>query len=148
MHTIYDHFGYCKKSSHINVSSSEEELKNDFGCIPPEKWNITRVANYAVEIVCWTKDYDNTISPKELAKNPIIRGIRENNVTVIDEKKKTITIEIYMYFIWRDERIRAIFRSKNFGVFRLPPTTGMISVLPFGFLYFQKQVTKSSDELV
>ena len=105
-----------------NITSSLDELKTKFGCIPIEAWNIMRLRNYAVEVVCWTNNYEVGNEPNEITMNHITISIKHNNIIEIDEKKKTITMEIELIFVWQDERIRAIF-PENHGLIRFSPVT-------------------------
>ena len=49
-----------------NITSSMDQLKAKFGCIPIEEWNIMRLRNYAVEVVCWTNNYEVGNEPNEI----------------------------------------------------------------------------------
>ena len=105
-----------------NITSSLDQLKTKFGCIPIDEWNIMRLRNYAVEVVCWTNNYEVRNEPNEITMNHITISIKHNNIIEIDEKKKTITMEIELIFVWQDERIRAIF-PENHGLIRFSPVT-------------------------
>ena len=93
-----------------NITLSSDQLKTKFGCIPLEAWNMMKIRHYDIEVVCRSNDYEAGNAPDEISMNPIIMEIRDNNTIIdIDEKGKTLTMEIRLRCIWRDERIRAAF---------------------------------------
>ena len=107
-----------------NNTSSDNDLKNEFGCLPLEKWNLMRVNYEAVKLVCVSDDYEIGRKPNEIAMNPIFVELEKIRIVDIDENKKTITMDIRLLCFWRDERIKAVF-PKNSGVVMLPPVTSI-----------------------
>ena len=105
-----------------NISSSNDHLKNKYGCLPIEKWTLMPFNFSSVEIICISKDYKAYIEPKEIALTPISMDIQDRTIVNIDEKEKTMTIEIRMSYTWADERIKIVFYNKV-GVILLPPST-------------------------
>ena len=100
--------GKTKAFAENNITLSSDQLKTKLGCIPLEAWNIMKIRNHDIEVICWSDDYEVGNAPDEISMNPIIMEIRDNNtITDIDEKGKTITMEIRLRSVWRDDRIRA-----------------------------------------
>ena len=116
--------GTENKNDKINNTSSDNDLKNEFGCLPLEKWNLMRVNYEAVKLVCVSDDYEIGQKPKEIAMHPIFAELEKSRIVDIDENKKTITMDIRLLCFWRDERIKAVF-PKNSGVVMLPPVTSI-----------------------
>ena len=106
-----------------NITLSSDQLKTKFGCIPLEAWNMIKIRHYDIEVLCRSNDYEAGNAPDEISMNPIIMEIRDNNTIIdIDEKDKTLTMEIRLRCIWRDERIRAAFPEHSAHV-NLQPVT-------------------------
>ena len=104
------------------MNSSIDNLKNKFGCTPPEKWTVMRSDSSNGEVICTSTDYNVNVEPKEISLYPILINLEDYAVVGIDEKKETMTIDIKLFFGWVDERIKAVF-SKNLGLFTLSPVT-------------------------
>ena len=102
--------GETKAFAENNITLSFDQLKTKFGCIPLEAWKMMKIRNRDNEVVCWSSDYEVNNEPDEISMNPIIMEIR-NNATIIDidEKGKTMTMQIRLRSLWRDERIIAAF---------------------------------------
>ena len=82
-----------------------------------------KIRNYDIEVVCLSNDYEVGNEPDEISMNPIIMEIRNNTIIDIDEEGKTITMEIRLRFLWRDERIRAAFPEHS-ALVRFQTVTG------------------------
>ena len=101
-----------------------DDLKNKFGCTPPENWNIVERNEESIQVVCKAKDYDPHDKPVDLTKSPMIIDFEKIKIVDVDERKRTITMDTMLTSFWRDERIKAVF-SGNIGVMQFPPfTTG------------------------
>ena len=96
-------------SKRINISSSLNQLKAKFGCIPPDSWNIMRLKNYAGAVVCSPSDYESNNEPNNMTLHPIVMDVKESTIIDIDETQKTMTMQIDLIFVWYDERIKAVF---------------------------------------
>ena len=105
-----------------NITSTMDHLKDKFGCLPPEKWTVMTSSSSFVNIICISKDYKTYDEPKEIAPNPILMSIENSTIVNIDEKKKTMTMELLMSYVWVDERIKVVF-SNNAGIIFLPSST-------------------------
>ena len=105
-----------------NITSSRGHIKPQFGCVPQENWNVIKSSHNTNEVVCMSKNYNVDSRPSEIAVNPIFVKIEQSTIKDINEKKKTITMDINMILIWRDERIKATFPEDE-GIIWLPPVT-------------------------
>ena len=103
-------------------TSSRNHLKHKFGCLPTEKWNVMSLSYNSVEGICMSRDYEAENEPKEITLNPILINIENSTLVSIDEKEKTMTMEIQLAAIWADERINAVF-IKSLGAVTLPSVT-------------------------
>ena len=122
-----------------NNISSYDYLKDKFGCLPLEKWNVMEVSHDGVNLVCVSYDYKIEQKPKEIASNPIFVDLEKYRIVDIDENKKTISMEIQLLCSWRDERIKAAF-PENLGIIMLPPVMSMENPRvwnPFQWLEFE-----------
>ena len=108
------------KKDKVNITSSRDRLKTRFGCMPLQKWNLMELSENYVEVACMTNDYHASHEPTEIFQNPIFFEIYDSTIVAIDEKKKTITIDLLLVSIWRDERIKVVF-SNDKGWISLPP---------------------------
>ena len=90
--------------------------------MPREKWEMLKLSDDSVEVVCISKDYKVSIVPQEIDINPIFMMFDENEIIEIDERKKTITVDIRLWCIWRDERIKVAF-ADSLGIIEHPPIT-------------------------
>ena len=123
--------------------SSQNDSKTRLDCVPKEKWNKMRWTNKKLDVVCMSKDYEVDTAPKEIAEFPFTfkyNHMGDTTIMDIDEKKRTITIEISLLSTWYDERTKAVF-SDNSGSIWLPPlTTGKKSAIwnPFNLLEIRK----------
>ena len=109
------------KDNKYNATYSDD-LKNKFGCTPPENWNIVERNEEAIQVVCRAKDYDPHDKPVDLTKSPMIFDFEKIKIVDVDERKRTITMDTTLTSFWRDERIKAVF-SGNIGVMQFPPLT-------------------------
>ena len=110
--------------SHARYNVTEENaFKIKFGCLPQEAWNLLDHRNKIIENVCVTRDYKSHYPPGGLDYfNPIICQLRNTKVQNVDEAKRTVTINFFVWFAWEDHRIKADF-GKNGDVVGLPPIT-------------------------
>ena len=106
---------YSIVDARYNVTE-EEAFKIKFGCLPQEAWNLLDHRNKIIENVCITRDYKSHYPPGGLDYfNPIICQLRNTKVQDVDETKKTVTINFFVWLAWEDHRIKAGF-GKNGGV--------------------------------
>ena len=105
-----------------NITSSRGHRLTQFGCVPQENWNVIKSSHNTNEVVCMSKNYNVDSRPSEIAINPIFVEIEQSTIKDINEKKKTITMDINMILFWRDERINASF-PEDTGIIWLPPVT-------------------------
>ena len=101
------------------IKSSSDHLKNEFGCLPLEKWTVIQSGNGNVEIICMSTDYNAEIKPKGIYLNPMLLIMENYTVVNIDEKKEAMTLDIQWACSWVDERIIAVF-SKRVAITQLP----------------------------
>ena len=112
----------AREDNKPNITSSRGHMKNRFGCVPQDKWNVIKSSQGNDEVVCISKNYSVDSTPNEIAINPIVVKFEHSTIKDIDEKKKTITMDVNMILFWRDERIKATF-SERAGIIWLPPVT-------------------------
>ena len=125
------------KKDWLNITSSRDHLKTKFGCVPLQKWNLMELSENDVEVACMSNDYHASHEPTEIFQHPIFFEIYDSTIVDIDEKKKTITTDLQLMSIWRDERIKVVF-SNDKGWISLPPVKrGEKSTIwePFSQLY-------------
>ena len=111
-----------KENDKIKSTSSRNDLKHKFGCRPNGKWNVLSLKHNAVEVICMSRDYEVENEPKEITLNPILINIENSTLVGIDEKEKTMTMDIQLAAIWSDERINAVF-MESLGAVTLPSVT-------------------------
>ena len=97
-----------KENDKIKSTSSRNDLKHKFGCRPNGKWNVLSLKYNAVEVICMSRDYEVENEPKEITLNPILINIENSTLVGIDEKEKTMTMDIQLAAIWADERIKVV----------------------------------------
>ena len=118
--------------------ASVNVLKSDFGCVPPEAWDLIKFQNQIVRNVCLKKDYQVAERPGGDNFSQVVMQFRETKVSNVDEMKKTITLDMKLLSIWEDPRIIANFSNIENWIGLPSVTTGDPRLIwdPFESLHF------------
>lgn len=114
---------------------SEDRLKEEFGCNPPEKWDLMKKIKIGIAVrnVCISKEYQVNEAPKMDNPTTVVNIFHDIKVLEVDEIKKTITINIWMWSIWEDPRIKAKLSNID-AIIMLPPITKHAPIIWHPFL--------------
>ena len=112
---------YVGKKVVIAKSDKEIELKNKFTCRPPEEQNLIDYNERIIDNACVEKSYSASEPPDKNNLTKLVYFISDSTISEVDERKKTIAIDIKMSAIWEDSRIRATFVTADSGGIKLPP---------------------------
>ena len=88
-----------------------DDLKNTFGCTPPENWNIVERNEEAIHVICRAKDYDPHDKPVDLTKSPMIIDFEKIKIVDVDERKRTITMDTMLTSFGAMSALRRCFRE-------------------------------------
>ena len=123
------------KAEDNNKSTAfEETLKDAFSCNLTSNQNLVTKYNKVIKNVCVTKHYDPGYHPKDAH---VTLTFQDKKIVNIDDKKKTITLDIVAQLFWEDKRITAFFHDSN-PFTELPPVTAeepAIIWTPFQYMY-------------
>ena len=117
-----------------NNTSVEESSKDAFSCNLCLNQNLVTKYNKVIKNVCVTKHYDPGNDPKDAH---LRLTFQDTKIVNIDDKKKTITLDIIAQIFWEDKRITAFFHDSN-PYIELPPVTAEeppIIWTPFQYMY-------------
>ena len=95
-----------------NTSSFSVLSKFEYGCLPNREWIVFSMSNSAVKEICISRDYNADYEPEDISRNPFVISFRDTNFVGIDEKKKTMTMDIWLLLGWVDERIKGVFPTR------------------------------------
>ena len=86
----------------------EVKLKNEFGCSPPEEWDLIREGQKDIFIphICLPKTYNAYKAPKKNHLTDVAILFSNTKILDVDERKKSLTASIRMYTYWEDPRIK------------------------------------------
>ena len=100
----------------------EENLKNKFGCIPPDEYNLVKHNSNEgfVKNVCLPKDYQVKEPPALDTKVGVL--FQETKLLTINERRRSLTVIISLYSFWEDTRIKYL-ESKHKKAMLLPDIT-------------------------
>ena len=96
---------------------SQEILKNNLSCPSSERWNLL-IPPY----VYATKNYSPTIYPDEVENDAATIVFQNIKILEVDEKKKEVTLELSVFMIWKDARIKVIYPNNDYYI-PFPPIT-------------------------
>ena len=98
----------------------EDQLKKQFGCNPPENWNLLKQS--AKGVVCLPQRYQ-TNEPPEIGKPTSVSVIFvDTDILKVDERDKSLTLSIKMWLVWEDQRIKVNVSDIDTNI-QLPPIT-------------------------
>lgn len=103
--------------------SQKEEFKIEFGCIPPENWDLFEEHDKIVRNLCIASNYETYTEPtRSNSFYPILFRFHRTKIMDVDREKRTFTMNFGVIIAWEDSRIKPKFvGTKTF--ISLPPIT-------------------------
>ena len=96
------------------------DQQNEFDCNQTESWEKLEVNFKEIKGVCIMNNYQKNEPPMKTGLTPLLVLDHITKISSINEKTKTIELDIKMRFMWEDTRIKALF-SNYLDFHRLPP---------------------------
>ena len=120
--------------------SSDNKLKEKFGCNPPEQWDLIKVGKKEEILtnVCLPANYKSNESPGEAIEESLTSVstfFADTKIIEINERKRTLTFTIWVWSIWEDPRIKVKWDGKKKTI-KLPSITTTEYVAWHPFLSF------------
>ena len=119
-------FGLTNATGQENIQEtnlkSDEESKTQFGCTPPDKWDLFRpnLKEKTIRNVCLSKGYQVNEPPENNNLTPVLVLMADPRILEVDAKRQTLALDIKVATIWEDSRIYFKISDKNDSI-KLPP---------------------------
>ena len=136
--------------------SHELELKSEFGCDPPDEWDLLKDSSRGsfIRDVCILNSYQAHEGPTTIDQTHLFLWFGKifgKKILDIDERKKSLTLMVGMLSVWQDPRIKGKFVTLEKPV-KLPSitTTRQDIWFPFKypFIHNVKELTPLLDPIV
>ena len=105
-----------------NNSEFHDKLKKEMGCEPTGNWDFLIQNDRRVQNMCVTKNYDPEKVPNGKHMNSVTVSFEEMKIRNIDDKKRTITMDLFVRMFWKDDRVKPYFHN-NETFLKLPSVT-------------------------
>ena len=115
-------FGVAFGENNITESSviSALDEQDEFDCNPTDLWEKLQYDSKEIKGVCIMKDYQKTEPPMKTGLTLLYVLDHVTKISSINEKSKSLELDIKMRYLWEDTRIKAQF-SDYMDFHRLPP---------------------------
>ena len=96
---------------------SQEVSKSNLSCPSSERWT-----SLIPPFVYVTKNYNPTIYPSEVIFDAATIIFQNIKILEVDETKKEVSFDLYVFMIWKDNRIKVLHANNDYSI-PLPPIT-------------------------
>ena len=108
--------------NNVTQHEYEQELKTKFNCKPFNYWDLVKYNEKVISDVCMERDYRSNDPPNRNNVTKVLYYFFSNTkLFEVDERAKTITMDITMILSWEDSRIKAKFVPDENDSISLPP---------------------------
>ena len=114
----------CKYGSSGDISNKPTTYRyiNNLASHPHTNWSVLTHNNKVVDNVCVWQDYNPDKEPNGINRTHLRLVLNHIRMVNVDDAKKTITLDIDAFILWKDDRIKAQFTSISDSI-GLPPIT-------------------------
>ena len=110
------------KNKKCEYGSSEDISNKHFAYHSHTNWSVLTHNNKVVDNVCVLQDYNPDNEPNGTNRTHLHLEINNIRMVNVDDTKKTITLDLIAFILWKDDRIKAHFTSSSDSI-ELPPIT-------------------------
>ena len=99
------------------------DIVGELTCNQSNTWEPLKFKTKAIRNVCIEKNYQPMEPPNKSGMVPLLYFFYTSRIMGVNEKKKTIQVDIKLKLAWEDSRLQATFLDGDNGRITLPPVT-------------------------